>query len=314
MDSINVENGVLVGNNDELFLAKGNHNPLEYILGDKVVDLESIESFWANIAARASYCAKAGCAFKHVVFPDKHVVQYKDFPLGKVDGLFSYYMEKKWDNSVIYPVSELRGLVEKPYLKYDTHMNMYGKRLVSYLLLKETLEEISFEDHRKILAENIKTARTQGDLSVKLGLGPDDVEVISSPKGARYLSNGVKGGNNGIVDIYINEKSITNKRLLIFGDSFFRSMLSILAYYFNEILFLRTPYFHTEMYNLYRPDVVFTGNVERYLSKVTCDNEARPFFMYRYAKSSEDYGNETKGFSDIYGSLLSAKNSFVVSR
>ena len=56
----------------------------------------------------------------------------------------------------------------------------------------------------------------------------------------------------------------------------------MLSYYFTEILFLRTPFFHPEIFEQVTPDILITQNVERYLASCQPDEVRPSFFMYPY--------------------------------
>ena len=81
---------------------------------------------------------------------------------------------------------------------------------------------------------------------------------------------------------------MVNKIVLIFGDSFFRMMLIHLSAIFSRVICLRTRFLHPEMVTLIRPDVIFTGNAERYLSYVSPDTEAQAFALYPHLRGAED--------------------------
>jgi hypothetical protein len=45
------------------------------------------------------------------------------------------------------------------------------------------------------------------------------------------------------------------------------------VYLYSDVLFFRTPYFHSEIADKIQPDILITGNVERYLNSVPSDIE-----------------------------------------
>lgn len=86
-------------------------------------------------------------------------------------------------------------------------------------------------------------------------------------------------------------------------------MLLQLSNIFSEIVFLRTPYLHCEMIELTKPDIILTGNSERYLSHVNSDNEAPAFQIYSYTHNATT--KPSQEFIDAYRAITSpkAKNS-----
>jgi len=307
MNGLNISNGVLVGSENELYLAQGNHNPIDYILGGKKVSIKSIGNFWDNIKSRQRFCKVNDVKYRHIVFPDKHVVNSRCFPLGEVDGLFGAYTSEcesdEAASAIVYPLKDLRSHPKSMFYRDDTHMNPLGNTISLFCILGSLFpgKDFSFleEDFEKILIDK----KSLGDLSSKLGKPERVVKAHNNPPGVKVYRNFVKGGNNGIVDIFMNPNALYESRVLIYGDSFFRGLLPILSICFSDILFLRTPFFHREMFYLYRPNFTLTGNVERYLSTVNSDSTANPFFMYQCGK--EDINSEQGAeFISKYKSVL----------
>ena len=77
-------------------------------------------------------------------------------------------------------------------------------------------------------------------------------------------------------------------RLAFFGDSFGRHICKFLQFWFREIVFVRSPWFHPEMTALFRPHHVVTQNVERYLAAVPSDDR-RPHFLLLPHLKGEPY-------------------------
>ena len=129
------------------------------------------------------------------------------------------------------------------------------------------------------LTTDVRLETRSGDLALHFDPARTETfELLAGRWRVLALGNGLSAGNDGILDILISRDAVFSKRLLVFGDSFLRQMLTMLSRFFAEIVFCRTRFFHTEMMELLRPDVVLTGNVERYLSSVPSDRE-RPFFL-----------------------------------
>ncbi|WP_386260645.1 methyltransferase domain-containing protein [Sulfitobacter aestuariivivens] len=124
----------------------------------------------------------------------------------------------------------------------------------------------------------------QEDFSGDLGrkFTPPVTEPRERLRGAvmrkRIGSNGMKGGNNGILILLESPDALTDKTLLIFGDSFFRQLLHHLCFFYRRVIFCRTRFFHYEMVDAFQPDHIFCGVAERYLSDVLPDDE-RPHFL-----------------------------------
>lgn len=90
------------------------------------------------------------------------------------------------------------------------------------------------------------------------------------------------------MDILISPEAAHDRTVLLFGDSFFRMMLQHLSMVFTRVICLRTRFLHPEMVTLIRPDVIYAGNAERYLSNVTAGSEAQAFALYPHLRAATD--------------------------
>jgi len=87
-------------------------------------------------------------------------------------------------------------------------------------------------------------------------------------------------GNNGAIKISSNSFPVFKKRLVIYGDSFFGgTLLKILSEFFEEIFYMRSPYFHDDLLRFIQPDYVLTGQAERYLAGGISDSNKLPAFF-----------------------------------
>ena len=100
-----------------------------------------------------------------------------------------------------------------------------------------------------------------------------------------------------------NPEALHDVKLLIFGDSFFRQLIPHLGYFFKNIIFLRTRYFHSDIVKSVSPSIVFSGLAERYLSRCYSDEYANNFFAYPYLKARSIDPSEQ--FSKMFTALFS---------
>jgi hypothetical protein len=96
--------------------------------------------------------------------------------------------------------------------------------------------------------------------------------------------------------------SKTDKTLLIFGDSFFRVMLNQLAWGFRRVVFCRSAYFHSELVDAVKPDVIFGGAAERYLADVAPD-DVRPHFLAYTLLAGRKMAPEP-GFAELFAKFF----------
>lgn len=280
-----LENGVLFGGDDHLFLADGGHSVLDYVTGRRNVDPGSILDFAANISTRQSICSKNETPYLHVVFPDKQSVLPQFFPIANPVCLGEVYLKNSPNivDSVFYPRSLLGSLGTKSFQKTDTHLSDIGTIIVAKAVLDRFFSDLHLPQIQKIIEEANVAVEWTGDLGQRFSPAIKETKLVhrNGPR-LRWLSNDLTGGNNGMIDILFNNDALYPKRLLIFGDSFGRELARFLGMFIKEVVFLRTPFFHVDMYEQIMPDLVITDNVERYLSSCAHDDNRPTFLMYPF--------------------------------
>jgi hypothetical protein len=312
---------VIEGKDGFLFLSQSAHHVIEYILGEKKPDIESINNFEQNIKFRKNFCEKRNIKYFHVIFPDKHTVMKTHFPIKNFNSLINYY--EPIINRYNF-ILDLRNIINHEHLnnnfcycKTDTHLNFYGKKITTKYILKiinPELDEVEIEKNLNLCkGEEIEIV---GDLGNKLLPNRSEKDYkIKTPWLLRRFNNR-QGANEGLVIICFNRNLLRNKknkRLLIFGDSFLELSIELLSYSFSEILFLRSRYFHTEIVEMYKPDIIISENIERYLDKVVKDENA-PRFNLIYGLRGIPYPDK-KDFYEAYNAVLNFNkpiyNSFI---
>ena len=284
-----VERGVLFGHDGVLFLADGGHQVLDYLLGIRRVRQQSFDNFAQNIAFRRDTAAKTGCKYLHLIFPDKEAVMTEACPVRDPVHLGDTYLERFPDlaSHVFYPRQFLRDEGPGMYMKTDTHASDVGNVLITAAIVKHFTGEGQPGGVAHMLAARWTETHSVGDLGGRfeppLGEPRRDLHRDWIQK---WLHNNLHGGNNGIVDILFNARARYGKRLLVYGDSFARQFCGVLSYYFKEILFLRTPYFHPDIFDQFQPDYLLTESVERYLSFSFPDTNRPSFFTFPYLENT----------------------------
>lgn len=301
-----IENDVLVGNDGHLFLAGGAHRVLELAQGKTAVPLVSFSTFEENIRQRLLECNNRRIPYVHVVVPDKHSVLVEAFPFTIDVTLGKQYIDRvpALENTICYPIALFREHSDHCFLRTDTHPSDHG----IVILTTEIVKQLTLQDYHQeteIMLNNLTAERQNtGDLGSKL------VPIVTSAERylvphwqSRFLSNGLPT-NNGVTDIWLSEKALTEKRLLIFGDSVGRAIARVASRFFRIVVFLRTPYFHSDLLDVIQPDFVLSENVERYLSLVRPDSERPSFFMFPYL-SGQNQPSPSKDFAETFSAILS---------
>ena len=302
-----IDKGVMFGREEYLFLLDGGHHVLDLMLGIRKVSEESYSNFGYNLVRRAAVCERAGVAFLHVIYPDKQSVMVDQFPVQDAICLTETYLDKlphvqPW---VCYPREALRDGPRGAFMKTDTHLSDVGN-IVAAGAVVERLIGRSQADHVSSLLNSTDWHEKEyaGDLGSRFE--PQLSETRRQLKKwwpHKWFHNELKGGNNGIVDLLFSPTSVYDKRILVYGDSFARDLSGMLSYFFREVVFLRTPYFHDDLFYQIQPDMVITSNVERYLSNCTSDDVRPSFFLYPHINGL-DYA-PGKPFSEAFSALLS---------
>ena len=301
-----IENDVLFGLDGELFLASGGHHVVDYSTGRLLVEAAVVEVFRANIEARAAYAKRSGATYLHVIFPDKQSVIPDRFVVPNPVRLGVEYLDRigAVREHVFYPLDLLRSSDRSPFLKTDTHLSHFGTIKVVHRIA-ECLTGLDFAgDLAPLLAMLTLHRGHVGDLGIKLEPPHEANEVFARVGWRRlFFHNGIPGGNNGNVDIYFSPGARFDKRLLWFGDSFGRDAVNFLSYFFSEILFLRTPFFHPEFVDQMQPDFVVSENVERYLASCVPDERRPLFHMFPFLNNRTYHADRV--FAEAFSAILS---------
>ena len=291
-----IENGVLIGRDRFLFLAGGAHTVFEIVTGTKKIDKRSVSNFHDNISGRSEWAAKRNIPYVHLVFPDKQSIVPELWPFDRCLRLGDLYLEG-WAASrttILYPVPLLRELRKQALSRVDTHVTPAGSIHVAASLAERLTGTRDDDLVRQLLAGAEGRKRQFGDLGSKLSPPVSSMEsIFSGPIPGQFLSNGIEGGHNGLVDLRFNPDAVHNRRCVMFGDSFGRDICLYLQFWFAEVFFFRTGFFHSDLAARCLPDVLVTENVERYLDDCISDGNAPDFFTYidrkgvTYAPSEE---------------------------
>lgn len=273
-NEIKYENGVITLNEVHFLHQKDRaQKQFQHLTKEIKLNKNSIDNFVLNIKRNTEICSQDGVPYKHIVFPAKPVIYRDEFKKIGID-ITPIFSDAHKLNNVIYPILE-----KEDYDYNDTHTNEIGtikiiKKLSKFLKLPLLPDPI--------LTDVVR----QGDLDVKLKksivkktkrfLGFYKESLF---KQEHYTTQHSLEGNTGHIDFLYNPYAIKNKRLLLFGDSFFRTKLKIYSSIFSEVIYLRSPYIIEEVYNILKPDFVLTGNAERYLTDVSFYKESPPWFL-----------------------------------
>lgn len=292
---------VLQGKEGFLFLAGGKHSPYAYAKGHLQVNPKSIQTFWKNIQLRREQMHARKIAYLHLVVPDKHNICEEAFPESILTSLFSEYVKvipvepPGLSNFTLYPLQALKHSYRQACYRVDTHLTPLGcltclDQINVGLTVTEQLSLYGPDMERSLhyAVDNcmVSQQRWSGDLGSKL-MPPavEDRFNLPDDKAIHFFTNNYTGGNNGICDIYFNTRlGPDSPSVVLFGDSFGRSLARLIARVARQVVFCRTPFLHLDIVAQLKPSHVISQNVERYLSSVTSDREQTSFWFFPFLK------------------------------
>ncbi len=302
-----VQNEVMVGHDGHLFLAGGKHLVLAHASGERKVSRASLANFAANIRARADFARACGAAYLHVVSPDKHSALPQLLPVQVAVNLGTLYLSQSSEISDLcfYPLDLLREAGSASFWRTDTHVSDLGNVVLASALAQILLQRDCTADCAFLKTHVRKEKPYCGDLGSKLQppVTLPELYLDHAWWGAQFSNR--LSRNEGIVDIVVTPKAKTQRRLLVFGDSFGRGLARVLSYYFRETVFLRTRFFYPDMVDAIQPDVIVSQNVERYMAQIAADAERPCFHMYPYLGAEPVSFRPDAGFGEAFSAMLS---------
>jgi hypothetical protein len=308
---LKIRRNVLIGTNNWLYLHQGHQKQFDYLSGELKVERKSVENFVSNIRNRTAFFEEQSIPYRHIVFPSKPLVQkqYLPGPYCNIRSLFdTYYRPElgRWEENVVYPLDTLSQLEKSAstFLKYNTHNSDLGY----FSVCNQLIGALGFTPFDEQTYFDRKEIAVGGDLTAMLNSQDTNIETFLVPKqgidfGYAFGNRRYIPGNTNDVLIFHNQSALTSRRVLVFGDSFFKGLLRYFRLLFTDVVYMRSTFIHRDIVDCYQPDVVFTGNAERYLASVESDDTANHFLLSLY-------GNPNYKPDAIYLDALRAMLSF----
>ena len=276
-----IENGVLVGRDGYLFLAEGGHAVSDFVTGRRQVAPVNFDIFRGNISSRMAWAVEHGARYLHLIMPDKQSIIPEAWTLDPPIRLGELYARTVPDLQplFLYPADLLARQGHDVLTRTDTHLAPRGSLLIAALLAEGFTREPQTDMFEALAAKLTVEVPRSNDLGDKLTPAVSEiVRTLSEGPPGTWVTNKIPGGNNGGVDLRFNPQAPYQKCVAFFGDSFGRDVATMLQFWFSEVYFFRTGYFHPEIAAQCGPDIVITETVERYLN-ACLDDENRPHFL-----------------------------------
>jgi hypothetical protein len=240
-------------------------------LGNDWVDL---------IINRESYFNSLGIDFVQLIVPNKATLIPEKYPEHLGNGM-SVILQRLLSFSpspcLLCPILEMRHPLVRYNLfrKNDSHLTMFGNAFITNLILKKL--NIKQDINAALFLTKIEHF---GDLGSKFE--PQISEVFHAPifdEGLLDLSKVNKyhevilDGFIGIEQSFINHSFIYDKKILVFGNSFFEKcpswgMSPFFVSLFREFHFVWSPHIDHEKVHALKPDIVIAQTCERFLNKL----------------------------------------------
>lgn len=267
----------VAGKNGYLFLDNDMNRVIDQTEGRLSLSLEKIEAWKNEYYSRYDYCKRNGIRYFFFVAPNKHSIYPEYLPehIKISRNRPIYQLDKHFE--IFYPDKELCQKKHYPlYSKTDTHWNDIGSLVGANFLVSKIDNSIPLI---RVERQKIERTKNAGDLGSKLKpiMKDEFFSIDLSDSGVIFhYENGLM--NRGRTCLYRN----ANRNLLraiMFCDSFgYHSMHKFLAEYFAELLCLHTANFDRNLIKKFKPNIVISQYVERFLIAKAPDSAGYSYF------------------------------------
>lgn len=266
-------NDVIIGQDDWLFYGVKSYNT--DVIGTYLDTFEyEEENFSRYITAMNEYCRDNGIEFYVMLCPNKEEIYNHYLPsyLANIEreSPLDRAAEKLKGNgvNVIYPYDELKSRRDEAllYMKQDTHWTDKG----AYIAYRQFYQAYFGEQLPDLDEIEFKEVEYYQDLAKMLHLENTgiDYDAVYKPE-ITYSSVGLYGNGSSLV---IHSDSLSEKRLVLFGDSFTKATRDFFSRDFTDARFTWSQVFDTHIIEADKPDVVIVELNERTINALPSKN------------------------------------------
>ena len=306
LGKISSDNSAIVGKQGWFFISSGTNQVTEYHVGIKRLPLSKVLQWEQLLHTRIEWHSQRKINYQHIFIPNKIAVYPEYYPeklniLGKRPVL---QLQQRFGCSFIYPLQLFYQYKDKYqlYEKQDSHWNFWG----CYLAYQSICQKLGITPNDTLINFPLEVIETKGDLGGKFGRTETKVrKKIEINARSVYDNQVVRYCNQGSIRILKNN-TITNGKIIIFGDSFsnpkhlddleqqrFGRLATLFAETLNEVHFVWTPWIDYDYIEREKPDFVLTEMAERFLIRVPDDRDHLPLEEFA-AMRLEKYKSRTK--------------------
>lgn len=276
---------------------------IQYFSREILLDEKQICNFSGNIRHNKNVAKELDVPYAHLIFPSKPIIFEEEFSREGIS-IESIVTERHLTDSVIY----LKDILsKKDFFIQDSHLNDLGVFKVIRFVCGRLA--IAFPD----IVPALSNRNFVGDLGMMAGYASVKeafITGIMKENDSFFVTslNHALPGNTGMIRLSFNHFAPIKKRAVFFGDSFFANSFHVLAMLFEEVIFVRSPYLIEELARSLQPDLILSGNVERYLVDVPSYKSGRPFF-YSYFNPGYQPRLISNEFRTAFSAFCSEKES-----
>ena len=275
--AISDDRSAVVGNSNWCFIYEGSNNYYKSYIEE---GLSSTKDEWIGIIeARQILCTELDIQFLQLIIPNKLTLIPYFFPgtlNTDVSFLMKELMNKRVNANLLIPVSDLRknSVREAIFRRNDSHLTISGNAYLADLIIKNL--GIPISRIPKISTQEILHI---GDLGGKFSNAvPEEMSAplwdqgLFDQKNLNKIEDFDPGRLVGIRQVFINHKAPIEKKLVVFGNSFFERVPSwglspFFAAIFLEFHFIWSPNIDLNYLINGKFDIVICQTCERFLTQ-----------------------------------------------
>jgi hypothetical protein len=287
--TVSPNGNIAVGLSGHLFIYRGSNSLIDQYktpLEDRIV--EDTAKRWLRIFdARRRKAAEIGAEFLQLIIPEKSSMLPKYFPeeIHTPTPIFRNLLQEHSENSAARPyfinildALQKRGLEEESYRRIDSHFTAAGANAVFVACLEHLQISNPFPKYKTEcrLVNGDMAAHFPGTPFAEYVTRPATEALESFERGLKRIKaiTAIRGSYVGSRFVWMNETAPIRQKVLVFGNSFFRSdeEAEALSWWFarcfREYHFVWDPTVDFSYVDQVKPDILICQTIERFLPVV----------------------------------------------
>jgi hypothetical protein len=277
---ISEDKSAIIGKNGWCFIYEGSNN---YKSAYDLNANDSMANEWSKIlSSRQVFFDARKIKFLQIIIPNKASILPDLFPekLGyDITVILNKIMNSKLDINMLSPIEKFRSeeIRELVFRKNDSHLTIVG----NVLLMQWILDLLSIDITETIIKFEIETISSShvGDLGCKflpniseICIVPDWKKGLLNQKSVNKTYEKLVNGLTGTQQSFFNPNAQIDKRVLIFGNSFFEKVPSwgltpFFTSLFKHVKFVWDADINVGLVDTFLPDIVIAQTCERFLGR-----------------------------------------------